>query len=117
MMLSIGTAGVTRASTPSQLPRRGIGWAKPALDLGIHAQETHAQESCKAILRNNYLHLNTRPGVQQKILRDLDTATPDTTTTLKTLANNRYKDLVDNDDQLRTLKLIIGSSYMSNLAR
>jgi predicted acylesterase/phospholipase RssA len=109
MMLSIGTAGMSRASTPNQIPQRGLTWAEPALDLGIQAQETHTRESCARLLKEHYLHLNQLAGGNQKILNALDIATPDATTTLKTLARTRFKDLSENPAELRRLKFIIGT--------
>lgn len=107
MMLSVGTAGVTRASSPDRLPGRGVTWAKPALQLSIQAQEILSQEACAIQLQDRYLHLNKRPGVDQAELRDLDLATPASTTILKTLANERFDELVRNQAQMRSLKQIV----------
>lgn len=106
-MLSIGTAGVTQASSPDRLPHRGMTWAKPALDLGIHAQELLAQEACAMQLQERYLHLNKRPGVDQRELRDLDLANPATTGILKNLANQRFDELTRDAVQMRALKRIV----------
>jgi predicted acylesterase/phospholipase RssA len=110
MMLSIGTAGVTRDSSPDLLPRRGITWAKPALDLGIHAQEILAQETCAKLLGNRYLHLNKRPGVDQGALRELDLATPASTTMLAKLADERFRELHADQQQMQSLKQIVSST-------
>jgi len=110
MMLSIGTAGVTRASSPDMIPRRGISWAKPALDLGIQAQERLAQEACMQRLNDRYLHLNKRPGVAQGALRELDLATPATTGMLTALANERFEELLRDPNQLRALKQIVATT-------
>lgn len=106
-MLSIGTAGVTRASTPDAIPQRGVAWAKPALDLGIQAQEKHAQDSCRLRLKQAYLHLNKRPDVDQALIRDLDRATPDITTTLKKLADQRFEELLKSHSEKSALKQIV----------
>lgn len=110
VMLSVGTAGVTQASSPDRLPRRGITWAKPALDLGIHAQEMLAQEACVKRLQERYLHLNKRPGVDQGDLRELDLATPASTGMLMTLANERFRELLDQPAQMRSLKQIVSAT-------
>jgi hypothetical protein len=106
-MLSIGTAGITLASTPDQIPRRGLAWAKPALDLSIQAQEKHAQETCKKRLQQSYLHLNERPGVGQSVLRDLDRATDEVKVILKQLADKRFAELLKTDHEMSALKQIV----------
>lgn len=110
MMLSVGTAGVTQDSSPDRLPHRGLMWARPALDLGIHAQELLAQEACARQLQDRYLHLNKRPGVGQGELRDLDLANPTTTGMLKTLANVRFDELTGDAAQMNALKRIVSST-------
>jgi predicted acylesterase/phospholipase RssA len=108
-MLSVGTAGITRESVPSKIPLRGLTWAKPALDLGIQAQEHLAQAACRRELGDSYLHLNKRPGVDQEKLKNLDCADDDTTIALTNLADSRFKELQDDSMDRQKLDWIISS--------
>jgi hypothetical protein len=92
-MLSIGTAGNTLHSTPDAIPKRGIGWAKPALDLAMFAQEQAAEQACQKELGGNYLRLDAIPGSKQADRLGLDVADAVSTTVLLKLANARFEKL------------------------
>lgn len=106
-LLGIGTAGVARASVPGKVPLRGATWARPALELGIEAQEQLAQAACARELGEHYLYLNRRPGVGQEKLKDLDRADGDTTAALTALADARFDELMRDQEQLRKLDGIV----------
>ena len=106
-MLSIGTSGATRENVPGSIPQRGITWAKPALDLAIQAQERIAQAECERALKDDYLRLNNKPGIDQRELRELDNATANTTVALRSLADARFESLKNNAAERRQLDRLV----------
>lgn len=111
-MLSVGTAGVTHRSISSKIPLRGILWAQPALSLSMQAQELNAKQTCIESLKQDYLHLNSSPGVGHEILKGLDVANKNSTDLLTTLANKRFDQLVASPDESLRLRAIVASGSL-----
>ncbi|MEP6588261.1 MAG: CBASS cGAMP-activated phospholipase, partial [Polaromonas sp.] len=74
-MLSIGTANPLHGRDPSNLPERGLTWAKPVMELVMNAQEMRAVQECAKLLGNHrYLRLNMAPSALQVRKMDFDVA-------------------------------------------
>lgn len=87
-MLSIGTANPLHGRDPSTLPNRGLGWAKPVIELVMNAQEMRAVEECAKLLGNHrYLRLNMAPSAAQVRKIDFDLANSTSTQLLMSLAD------------------------------
>lgn len=93
-MLSIGTANPLHGRDPSRVPKRGIGWAKPAIELTMHVQELLAVKQCEEELgESRYLRLNSAPSASQVKHVELDVVSDTSTKILRALADDCLESL------------------------
>ena len=97
-MLSIGTANPLHGRDPSTIPRRGLSWAQPIIELVMNAQEMRAVEECEKLMGNHrYLRLNMAPSAPQIKKMDFDVTDATSTQLLMSLADQCIADLSAHD--------------------
>ena len=88
-MLSVGTANPLAGRDPSNVPKTGMGWAKPVIDICMHSQELYAVDRCASLLGSqHYLRLNAHPSAAQVERVDFDVATDASSKILVSLADD-----------------------------
>lgn len=106
-LLSIGTANPLAGRDPDKLPSRGIGWAKPAVELCMHAQESTAVDHCSRVLGpDRYLRLNNHPSESQAAKVSLDLATESSTKILLSLADETLNHHLGNQHRARLMAML-----------
>lgn len=106
-MLSIGTANPLTGRDPDRMPRRGVGWLGPIVDLCMQAQARQAVEECERLLGpDRYLRVDARPGDRQAAKVALDLATPASTEILLALARQSGDALSAPEQRGRLLAMV-----------
>jgi len=97
-MLSVGTANPLIGRDPSKVPRRGLGWAKPVIELCMNSQEQQAiVDATRALDSRHYLRLNAHPSADQTKKVDFDVARAASTKILASLADDLVREQLANN--------------------